>query len=114
MAQSILGNQSITVPSGNTSERPSTTNGQLRYNSQTDQVEVTTGSEWVSVLTAGSIKFGVLHVKEDKDNGDLVINYLSGNDVDLGITEKDDTVIIDNISTQYDIEQSTGKLRVII
>jgi len=112
MAQSILGNQSITIPAGNTSERPGTSNGQLRYNSQTDKVEVTTGSEWVSVLTAGSVKFGVLHVKEDRDNGDLVINYLSDNDADLDITDKNDTVIIDNVSTQYSIDQSTGKLKV--
>ena len=50
----IVGNNSITIPAGDTSERPTGSIGDIRYNTDIDALEYYNGVVWSSIQTAGS------------------------------------------------------------
>lgn len=49
MASTVLGNQSITFPSGTTAQRPSGVNGTVRYNTDLDRMEAYVNGDWINV-----------------------------------------------------------------
>ncbi len=50
MAGSSFSPTGLVVPTGNTSQRPiSPTAGTLRYNTETNQYEIYSGSQWINI-----------------------------------------------------------------
>jgi hypothetical protein len=50
MAGASFGPSGLSVPTGNTAQRPSTPlSGSLRFNTDTNQFELYTGTQWINV-----------------------------------------------------------------
>jgi hypothetical protein len=78
----IQGTGSLQVPSGSSAQRPTFTNGLLRYNSDSGYVEVASGSKWVNIIdysTIGMSGVGAL-------TGDIC-GFVNGTDSTISFNE---------------------------
>lgn len=55
----IVGNGGLILPKGNISQRPTDTEGMLRYNTETSTLEINDGSDWYDIITNSGLSGNV-------------------------------------------------------